>query len=186
MKIVLGWALALAGVAYPFAVHASLGRWPSGWLLGAVGALWLARALLRPSQPGGRWLPLLAVAACLLLSLINNEVALRAYPVVINALMLAVFGGSLRAGQTVIERLARLRQPDLPPAGVRYTRRVTQVWCGFFIANGLIAAALALWGSWQAWAWYNGAVSYALIGLLLAGEYLLRPRLAMRVPAVRP
>ena len=54
------------------------------------------------------------------------------YPVIVNALMLAVFGGSLFAKQTVIERLARLQHPDLPPEGVSHTRRVTQIWCGFF------------------------------------------------------
>ncbi len=36
------------------------------------------------------------------------------YPVLVNLMMLAVFGGSLFAGQTVIEKLARLQQPDLP------------------------------------------------------------------------
>ena len=54
--------------------------------------------------------------------------------------MLAVFGGSLFAKQTVIERLARLQHPDLPPEGVRHTRRVTQIWCAFFIFNGATAA----------------------------------------------
>ncbi|OZI35773.1 hypothetical protein CEG14_11995 [Bordetella genomosp. 1] len=178
MKIAVGLVLALLGVAYPFVVHASLGRWPTGWLLGLMAALWLARALLRPAaaQPGGRWLPTLALAGCLVLALINTASALRVYPVMMNALLLAAFGASLVRGRPVIERLARLRHPDLPPAGVRYTRRVTQVWCGFFVANGLAAAALGLWGSWQAWTWYNGAISYALMGLLLGGEWLLRPR----------
>ncbi|HFC3024557.1 TPA: hypothetical protein ACFIR0_000119 [Neisseria gonorrhoeae] len=47
------------------------------------------------------------------------------YPVLVNLMMLAVFGSSLFAGQTVIEKLARLQQPDLPEKAVRYTRRVT-------------------------------------------------------------
>ncbi|WP_041863163.1 COG4648 family protein [Bordetella petrii] len=179
MKAAVGFLLALLSAAYPFAVHASLGRWPTGWLLGLVGAVWLARALLRPadSQPGGRWLPALALAGCIALALINTESALRAYPVMMNALLLLAFGVSLVRGRPVIERLARLRQPCLPPEGVRYTRRVTQVWCGFFLVNGLIAAALGVWGSWRAWTWYNGAISYALIGMLLAGEWLVRPRM---------
>lgn len=68
------------------------------------------------------------------------------YPVLVNLMMLAVFGSSLFAGQTVIEKLARLQQPDLPEKAVRYTRRVTQVWCVFFIANGTLAALLPGWG----------------------------------------
>lgn len=178
MKTIVGVMLTLVGVAYPFIVYTSLNRWPTGWLLGVVAALWLARALLRPSasQPGGRWLPMLALAGCVVLALINTESALRIYPVMVSALMLVTFGISLMPGRhPIIERLARLRHPDLPAEGVRYTRRVTQVWCGFFLVNGLVAAALGLWASWSVWTWYNGAISYVLMGLLLGGEWLLRP-----------
>src|SRR2546423_11913745 len=40
-----------------------------------------------------------------------------------------LFRSSLFRPPTVVERLARLRNPELPAAGVRYTRQVTQVWC---------------------------------------------------------
>ena len=59
--------------------------------------------------------------------------------------MLAVFAVSLRFPPSAVERIARLSDPDLPPQGVAYTRRVTQVWCGFFVFNG--AAALATAGA---------------------------------------
>lgn len=177
MKRAVGPVLALLGAAYPFAVYLSLGRWPTGWLLMTLASLWLARALLRPGamQPGGRWLPALALAGSLALALSGSDAALRAYPVMINALLLAAFGMSLVQGPPVVERLARLRHPDLPREGIHYTRRVTQIWCGFFLTNGLTAAALGMWGSWLAWTWYNGAVSYVLMGALLVGEWLLRP-----------
>lgn len=186
MKTVLGAALTLLGLAYPFIVYSSLGRWPTGWLLGLVGALWLARTLLRPTkwQPGGRWLPALALAGCATLALINSESALRAYPVMVNVLMLMTFGISLVHGRPVIEQLARLRHPDLPPEGVNYTRRVTQVWCGFFLINGLVATLLGLWASWQVWTWYNGVISYVLMGILFAGEWLLRPCMGTKDSAV--
>jgi uncharacterized membrane protein len=79
-----------------------------------------------------------------------------------------------------VERLARLQQPDLPPQGVRYTRRVTQVWCGFFIINGSIALITALWSSFAWWSLYNGLIAYVLMGLLFAGEYLIRRRTQKR------
>ena len=88
--------------------------------------------------------------------------------------MLAVFGGSLFAKQTVIERLARLQHPDLPPEGVRHTRRVTQIWCSFFILNGATAAILAGLQYYDWWAAYTGIVSYVLMGLLFAGEWVYR------------
>ncbi|MFY3265494.1 hypothetical protein ACOTE4_24645 [Achromobacter xylosoxidans] len=68
--------------------------------------------------------------------------------------------------------------PTCPPAGVRYTRAVTRVWCGFFAINGTVAAMLAAWGPWSWWTAYNGAISYVLMGLLMGAEWLLRPAAA--------
>lgn len=76
---------------------------------------------------------------CIASYLLKTHQLLLFYPVVVNSVMLAVFGGSLWSGMPIIERLARLREPDLPERAVRYTRRVTQIWCAFFIINGGIA-----------------------------------------------
>lgn len=102
------------------------------------------------------------------------------YPVAVNALMLAVFGGSLFAKQTVIERLARLQHPDLPTEGVLHTRRVTQIWCAFFIFNSATAAILAGLQYYDWWAAYTGIVSYVLMGILFAGEWIYR-KLVLKV-----
>ena len=64
-----------------------------------------------------------------------------------------------------------------------YTRRVTQVWCGFFVVNGLIAVATALWASPAAWALWNGLLSYVAMGVLMAGEWLVRRRVRGRIAA---
>jgi len=61
------------------------------------------------------------------------------------------------ASPSMIERLARLREPRLPQAAIAYTRRVTQVWCVFFAINGAIALVTAIWASDQVWALYNGS-----------------------------
>ena len=90
--------------------------------------------------------------------------------------MLVVFGASLWKPPTVIERLARLRHPDLPPEGVRWVTNVTKAWCLFFVLNGGIALWTALAASDATWALYNGAIAYVLIGAMLGGEWLLRPR----------
>ena len=70
--------------------------------------------------------------------------------------------------------LIQVREPDLPPQAIGYTRRVTQVWCGFFAINGAIAVITALWASSATWSLYNGLIAYLLMGLLFAGEYLTR------------
>ena len=176
MKSLLGAALLLAGLAYPFWVHAMMAHAQPGWIMLPMAVLWLLRTLLPGNQPGGRVLPLLALTGCIAFALIGSQAGLRWYPVLINVIMLVLFGASLRYGPPLIERIARLQHPDLPPEGVRYTRKVTQIWCGFFVFNGLVASALALWGPWSWWTAYNGCISYILTGVLFVGEWLTRPR----------
>jgi uncharacterized membrane protein len=48
----------------------------------------------------------------------------------------------------------------------------------FFAINGGIALWTALAASDAAWALYNGAIASLLIGAMLGGEWLLRPRRA--------
>jgi uncharacterized membrane protein len=90
--------------------------------------------------------------------------------------LLAGFAWSLVYPPTIIERIARITEPDLPAAGVRYTRAITLVWCGFFLCNGLAALYTALYTSFEVWALYNGLIAYVLIGCLLGGELLYRHR----------
>ncbi|MNO30044.1 hypothetical protein D3C76_199760 [compost metagenome] len=177
MRRLIGVALVFAGALYPFAVYfgmAHFAPWQFGLLLGA---LWLARAVSAPRRPGSLWLALAALAFCTLLGVANNPQLLRWYPVLINGFLLTLFGSTLLRGMPMVERLARLREPDLPPRAVRYTRRVTQVWCLFFLGNGLIAAALTLWAPLSWWTLYNGLIAYAAMGMLFAGEWLVRLRL---------
>jgi len=168
--------LGIAGVAYPFWVYISLEHASPIWVMLPLAVLWLLRTLTaRQDQPGGRLLPCLLLLCCLVLALLDSEASLRAYPVLMSLLMLGVFAHSLCYGRPIIERLARLRHPELPPQGVHYTRRLTQIWCVFFAANASVAAGLGIWGSWRWWTLYNGAISYGLVGLLVVGERLVRP-----------
>jgi uncharacterized membrane protein len=104
----------------------------------------------------------------------NQMTGLKLYPLVISVYLLLSFGYSLRVPPTVIERIARLTDPELSAAGVRYTRRVTLLWCGFFVFNSLVILYSIYAASFEFWALYNGFLSYLLIGALLGGEYLYR------------
>jgi uncharacterized membrane protein len=110
----------------------------------------------------------------------NALLPLKLYPVAVSAAFLGVFGYSLLAPPTAIERIARGRGPALPPFAVAYTRRVTQVWCGFFLLNGGIALATAQWAPAAVWSLYTGVVYYVLMGLLFAVEYLVRIQVKKR------
>jgi uncharacterized membrane protein len=54
---------------------------------------------------------------------------------------------------------------------------VTWVWVGFFVFNGVVSAALTLWGRLTWWTLYNGLLVYFIMGTLFAGEWLLRRHL---------
>lgn len=179
MRGVLTVASVIAVVAYPVAVYLGLrelGARGAGLallavvLLGLALRLSLARGQLREVAP----VPL--VTACLLglTALLQESRFMLAVPVVVNAVLLLTFAGSLRSGQPLVERFARLQHPDLSAGEVRYCRSVTLVWSGFFVVNGAVAAGLALAGELFWWTVYTGLVSYALVGLLFAVEYLIR------------
>lgn len=74
----------------------------------------------------------------------------------------------------MIETFARLREPELPPQALPYIRKVTIVWCVFFVLNGGIALYTALFSRTQVWSLYNGAISYVPIGLLMTVEWVCR------------
>jgi uncharacterized membrane protein len=180
MSRLIGLGLLLAGLLYPFAVYYGMEHfapWQFGLLLGG---LWLARALTGGRRPGSLWMAVAAIAFCLLLALFDSPRLLRWYPVLISSFMLALFGLSLKYGPPVVERLARLSEPELPDKAIRYTRQVTVAWCVFFLCNGLLAAALTLWAPLSWWTLYNGLISYGLMGLLFAIEWLLRQRVRGR------
>lgn len=172
----------LLTVAYPFAVAFGLGRLEPRWFALALVAVALLRAAV--SRQALWWAAAAGAGMLAALSLAGQGwLPLKLYPVLVNAVLLLVFGVSLWRGPPVIERLARLAEPDLPSEGVIYTRRVTEAWCLFFVLNGAAAAVTALWMSTEAWALYNGFIAYVLIGAMFAGEWLLRRRLKARMAA---
>jgi len=172
--------LALATLAYPLLVYFGFGRFSPFWLGLALAALMAMRA-----WAGRDAVWLLAAAGAALLSLASlagdSWLPLKLYPVMVSAVLLGVFAVSLARPPTVIERIARLHEPLLPPAAVAYTRKVTLAWCAFFACNGLVALGTVLWGSPEAWLLYNGLLAYVLMGALFGAEWLLRQRMRARL-----
>lgn len=166
-------------VAYPLVVYWAMGRFEPRWLA----VLLLVLALLRAvATRQAVWLAAAGGAALLatLATVFNEALPLKLYPALVNAVLLAVFATSLAFPPSAVERIARMTEPDLPPEGVAYTRRVTQVWCVFFVFNGALALVTALWMSDRAWALYNGLIAYVMIGVLFSVEWLVRRRVRAR------
>jgi uncharacterized membrane protein len=172
-----------AALAYPIGIYLAL-IWlePRVVAAGLIAILVLRRRLyaeryLRSLSWVSRGILAALVLLCLGAFVQNDETLLRLYPAALSGAFLVVFGLSLLNPPTVVERIARLRNPELPAAGVRYTRQVTQIWCAFFVLNGLIAAWTAVWSSREVWALYTGFISYLAMGVLFAGEWVMRRRL---------
>lgn len=173
------WGLGLLTLSYPIVIYLGLQHFSPRVMALALVALALLRAGTS-RQAGWRAMALLAGGLALVVMASGHALPLKLYPVLVNVAMLGVFGWTLRHPPSLVERLARLREPDLPPSGVAYTRRVTQAWCLFFVCNGTIAAITAFAASDRIWALYNGAIAYGLIGTMFAGEWLVRQRVRAR------
>ncbi|MCO5095173.1 MAG: hypothetical protein M9960_08260 [Xanthomonadaceae bacterium] len=166
-------------LAYPLVVYSCLGRFEPRWLALFLCLLAALRAVATRERTW-LWAALGTGALALWAFLDNAALPLKLYPVLVNLALLLAFGLSLRFGPPLVERLARLREPELPARAVAYTRRVTQAWCVFFLCNGALALATSLWASDAVWALYNGAIAYGLIGLMFAAEWLVRQRVMAR------
>jgi len=169
--------LALLLVTYPIAVYFGLQYVEPGILAAIFAIVFVLRHINSPAKRGT--IPHVNIVLITILSLLafsaffNSALALKFYPVVMSLSFLAIFAYSLYKPPSVVEIIARLRE-DLDEHGVAYTRRVTQVWCVFFIINALIATGTIFHEDEQVWMLYNGLISYLLMGLLMAGEFAVR------------
>ncbi|MCI4644120.1 MAG: hypothetical protein MRY64_05000 [Hyphomonadaceae bacterium] len=166
----------LIALAYPLIALFLMRLLDPIWIVGVLIAALLLRSLTSWKHTPRSLLvaSLVAVGLLWLTSMFNSDLALRLYPVFMSGAMLTMFAASLVYPPTMIERFARIMEPDLPEAGIQYTRHVTEIWCGFLFMNMLIALWTALCASFEIWALYNGFISYCLMGALLAGEFLVR------------
>ena len=137
-------------------------------LLAAMSALWGARAVFESKDRAIKG----ACATFFVLCALFGGLAYL-YPLIINFSLAALFALSLRS-TPAITRLALLKQPALNERGRAYTRKLTEIWLGFFVLNGLLSAALLLPRDKIYWSVYCGAISYALIGALIGGEMIFR------------
>ena len=173
-------ALSLLVVAYPLMVFGGLWMLQPRVVASLLGVVLLARVVtrwrhvsrnaFRPLTP-----PVTAVLVVLALSALFNEGQVLLFvPVLMNLALLVTFARTLWRPPSVVEVLARLRHGSLSADAIVYCRRVTGVWCGFFLLNGGIILGLAVHGELARWTLYTGGVAYILMGLLFATEVMYR------------
>ncbi|MAP94787.1 MAG: hypothetical protein CMK07_07540 [Ponticaulis sp.] len=166
----------LAAIAYPLIALLLIRFLNPFWIVMLLVIALLVRSLTNWTNTPRSLLiaSLVGVGLLWVTSLIDADLGLRLYPVFMTGAMLTMFVVSLFNPPTMIERFARIAEPHLPEDGVRYTRRVTEVWCGFLFCNMLVALWTAVFASFELWALYNGFISYVLMGALFSGEFLFR------------
>jgi uncharacterized membrane protein len=169
------------GIALLFPLAVWQGRVEPRWIVGLLLLAVLVRLYAWKFSRPGRWWLGVTVALLALAAWCNAMLSLKLYPALVNGTMLAAFGYSLVFPPSMAERFARMREPDLPAPAIRYTRRVTQVWCLFFAVNGAVALLTALRTSVAVWWLYNGLIAYLLMALMFACEYLARRNFKRRL-----
>ena len=148
----------------------------TGWMLfvGAVGILAI-KAFTRSKADASQWRLAALAGFALICALYQDPRSLYLYPVLVSLGFLSVFGQSLRRGRTpIVEYFARRFEANLSIEKQKYCRRVTQVWCVYFVCNATIAALLAIAGNPEAWALYTSVLAYLGMAALFAIEYAIR------------
>ena len=176
MKVLHGFVVVVM-LGYPLLVYAGLRLLHPRTLAVTLGAVLLIReiAQMRRGRPSPLLLPVLLIGGVLVGAALLNEGRLFLFvPVLINAALLISFGRTLVVGPSMVESLARRRFGTVPPEHVDYCRRVTQIWCAFFLANSALILSLALWAPLEYWALYTGVIAYVLVGTVFAAEMTYR------------
>ncbi len=127
---------------------------------------------------------LIGVLLCALLGAVVflHQQVLAALPsIALNLLMASVFGSTLRKGETpLIVRIAELDgSTALTPEFVRYLRALTQAWTMFFVIMAALSLVLMIYAPYKWWSLFVNVLTWPLIGLMFAAEWIVR-RVAYR------
>ena len=98
--------------------------------------------------------------------------------VAIHLLLALAFGLTLQPGRdSLVTALARRVHGTLTPAMAAYSRKVTLVWTGYFIAMAALSVVLYAVAPFDVWAAFANLVTPVAILVMFIGEYIVRYRL---------
>jgi len=162
-------------IAYPFIVYFGIKFLPPSFFgLLLVALLAMRFGVLVPDERL-ILLPVLLVflGYAITTAILDSVLMLLLYPVLVNFILCAVFANSLRFEEPLLLRIVRTRGIAISKHTPQYLYRLTALWAGFFALNGMIS----IWTStlsMEAWALYNGMISYFIVAILIGGELLFR------------
>lgn len=166
----------LVSFAYPFLVYFNVESVKPGWF----GAALLVMAVLRLIITGKNrqisdWLITAMITLfCGLLIILESEILLKCYPVMMSIAMGTVFLISLKDKHNLIERFATAGGKQPPEKARGYLKKLCIVWGALLLLNGTVAAWTVWFASLAVWTLYNGLISYLLIGGFVLVELVYR------------
>ncbi len=164
-------------IAYPFVVFIGLKYYSLKTISIILLSLFVLRMLLVKK---GDQISLIMgmMGLCLMIAslLFKQQELMLYYPFLISVLLLIIFVTSLIKPPTIIEKIARLMDKDFNDKAIPYVEKVTFVWSTFFLLNGCISAYTIYRQDLELWTLYNGLISYLIMGLIFAVEFVVRMR----------
>lgn len=162
-------------LVYPFIVYFGIRFFPPSFFGLLLSVLLAMRVGVLSREERLVLLPVLIVfiGYSIATVVLNSASMLLFYPAMVNFSLFITFANSLRQEESLLLRIVRARGSMISDYTPGYLHRLTAVWTGFFVLNGLVS----IWTStlsMAAWTLYNGLLSYGLIGVLIGGELLFR------------
>lgn len=161
----------LVAIAYPIAVFVALQH---NFSVRVLGLVLCGLILITMAWRKNIWMGLFGFLLTSQAAILNQEVFLKLYPVFMNLTVCALFAFSLR-NVPLVQRFAEKMKYEINDKSKQYIRRVTIAWAIFMGINTLVSLSTVFMSDWV-WTLYNGLISYCLIGIMMAGEYLVRIR----------
>ena len=176
LKGVASIFVSLVLVIYPYLVYKGVQQ----------GQVWIAPMLIislygyqafKTQALAERWLKISLIVVLLTGLVFFQTLTAKLMPILVQCILLHFFGKTLlkQNSPSLIERFVRLEYEDFPVGIAEYCRSLTKMWTGYFAFNILACILLALYAPVSWWAIYTGVGMLLGTGVLMVGEYLLRP-----------
>lgn len=179
--------IALLFIAYPFIVYFGLNYFPPSFFgLVLVGLLAIRFGVIK-SDERKLMLPVLLVFAiyAIVTAVLDSTRMVLYYPALVSFVMGFVFAYSLRDEEPLLLRLVNARGMITSQYTAGYLFWLTGMWAIFFVLNGLVS----IWTSsisLRVWTLYNGLISYFIVAILIAGEWLYRRHYKKKKGVINP
>jgi len=179
MKTILGAISALFLIASPWVLYWTLTQHGVGvaaalligWVI--VRTIPILLAAKREQRIAALQLPAIALGFACIGWLSDNGTWLLVLPSATQGAFGLAFLRSL-SSTPLIEHFARMVKPELRPAELAHCRLWTRIWGFYLLALAALGLALARWATLTVWTVYVGIVSYVLVAVLFAIEYVIR------------